>query len=229
VSASPTGSASATGPAAPGATDLQTPQTSTSGVAVSTHGVVTIRRYQNAGREPVVMAVHAVQRVEGATVVYYSAGTSAVDDLDNGGLSEIAARQLGAEYISGGTVGTVRLVDTTNRTTYATVVRPSTADGSIPSPFASDSSTMPEQKGVLGVMYAVLPELPDSVTTVDVDLLFGVTVPDVPVADGYLEPTANPESVVPLGTGWPKVDADEVSQISDPASFTYPLSTVARR
>ncbi|MGL5818190.1 MAG: OmpA family protein [Phycicoccus sp.] len=207
-------------------TDLAEPQRSSSGVEVRTHGTVTVRPYQDAAREPVVMAVHAVQRVDGATVVYYSAGNATTDDLDNGGLSELAARQIGAAYISGGTVGSVRLVDTNGRRAYGTVLEPSSADTAIPSPFASESRVFPEKKGVMGVMYAVLPELPPGVKTVDVDLLFGVTVPDVPVAEGYLQPTADPEGLIPLGTGWPKIDEAEVARIADPARFTYPLATV---
>lgn len=213
--------------AAPAPTaDLSEPQRSSGGVEVRTHGSVTVRPYQDAERDPVVMAVHAVQRVEGATVVYYSVGAAA-GDLDNGGLNELAAEQIGAAYISGDNIGSVRLVDPVNRTAYAVVLEPDSAGTASPSPFMSDSSALPEgQPGVMGAMYAVLPELPVGVSTVDVDLLYGVTVADVPVADGYLTPTADPESVIPLGTAWPAVDQAQVAQIAAPEKFTYPLSTV---
>ncbi len=206
--------------------DLSEPQRSSAGVEVRTHGTVTVRPYQNADRDPVVMAVHAVQRVEGATVVYYSVGAAA-GELDNGGLSELAAEQIGAAYISGDNIGSVRLVDPVNRTAYAVVLEPDSADTASPSPFMSDSSALPEdQPGVMGAMYAVLPELPAGVNTVDVDLLYGVTVADVPVADGYLTPTADPETVIPLGTAWPEVDQAQVARIAAPEKFTYPLATV---
>lgn len=210
--------------ARPPAADLSAPQRSTAGVEVRTHGTVTVRPYQDAARDPVVMAVHAVQRVPGGTVVYYSLGSATTDDVDNSGLNELAAPQIGAEYISGANIGSVRVVDTVNRRVYGTVRKPST--GSIPSPFMSDYQALPETKGVMAVMYAVLPELPQDVASVDVDLLYGITVADVPVADGYLQPTADPETSIPLGTAWPKVDEAAVAAVTDPEKAVYPLSTV---
>ena len=54
--------------------DLAEAQTSSEGVEVRTLGTVTVRPYQSAENPPAVLAVHGVQRVDGATVVYWSAG-----------------------------------------------------------------------------------------------------------------------------------------------------------
>lgn len=65
----------------------------------------------------------------------------------------------------------------------------------------------------MGVMYTVLPPLPDGVDTVDVTLGFAAVVTGVPVADGLLEPTVE-GPVVPLGTGWPEVPTERRSRPS---------------
>ncbi|MCY7394722.1 MAG: OmpA family protein [Nocardioides sp.] len=72
----------------------------------------------------------------------------------------------------------------------------------------------------------MLPELPASVENVDLDLLWGVTIRDVPVKEGFLEPSTDPETVIPLGSGWPEVSAGEISDMVDPQDWTYPVSAV---
>lgn len=226
TSSSPSTSGSASQDAG-AATDLAEPQTSAEGVEVRTLGTVTVRPYQTASNPPVVLALHGVQRVDGATVVYWSVGSEEEGAIDGpGGLSELAAEQVGAAYVNTAGVGSVRLVDPSSATAWATVRRPSTADAPSPEPFTSGYAALPTEAGQMAVLYAVLPELPDEVETVDVDLMFGVTIPDVPVDEGYLEPTTDPGQVIPLGTGWPEIDTDEVADMEDPGTWTYPLSTV---
>lgn len=222
------GGSSAASPGAEpdGATAVETVTTS-EGVEVSTFGTTVVRPYNTADEPLVAMAVHGVQRVEGATVVYFSVGSRETDEIENGGMSELAAPQVGAAYISGNQIGSVRVVDTVGGVAYGTVLRPSSADSSSPDAFTSTASALPDQAGQMAVMYAVLPELPDEVETVEVDLLFGVTVPDVPVREGYLEPTADPEEPILLGTGWPEIDRADVDDVDDVARFTYPLTSVA--
>lgn len=222
---SPTGSRTPVG-SSDGA-DLAQPQVSSEGVEVSTYGTVTVRPYQVAENPPAVLAVHGVQRVDGATVVYFSGGfAGGVDEVDPAGLNELSGPgAANGSYTSGNSVGSVRLVDVENATTYRTVQLPSSVDSAVTLPFGSQAEAFPTEPGVMGVLYAVLPELPDSVDTVDVALLWGVVVRDVPVGDGYLEPAVDGADLIPLGTGWPAVDEAEVADI-DAETFTYPLSAV---
>lgn len=217
-----TGSSTGT-TASSGGPDLSRPQTSAEGVEVRTHGTVTVHPYQDTENAPVVLAVHGVQRVPGATVVYYSAGVAS-GELEVAGMSELAAEQLGAAYIGGG-VGSVRVVDTVGGNVYSTVLDPQSPER-LPSPFHSPASAAADEPGTMGVMFAVLPELPVDLETVDVDLLFGVTIPQVPVGEGYLQPALDPDEVIPLGTGWPAVDEAAVAQVAEPDRFVAPLSAV---
>lgn len=207
--------------------DLSQPQESSEGVEVSTYGVVTVRPYQVAENPPAVLAVHGVQRVDGATVVYFSGGyADDAGEFDPDGLNELSSPgDQNGGYTSGNSIGSVRIVDVENATTYRTVRLPSSEEGAVAVPFGSDGPAFPTEPGVMGAMYAVLPELPASVDTVDVSLLWGVVVRDVPVGDGYLEPAVDGDEVIPLGTGWPAVDEGEVADI-DAEAFTYPLSAV---
>lgn len=208
------------------AADLAEAQTSSEGVEVRTLGTVTVRPYQSAENPPAVLAVHGVQRVDGATVVYWSAGYADGGDVDVDGFSELSSPGGGnGGYTNGGYLGTVRLVDPAGGQVYRTVANP--ASSGVASPFASPTSAFPDEAGTMGVLYSVLPELPDSVETVDVDLVFGVTIPDVPVADGLLEPAVGGGDVVPLGTGWPEVDEDALGDIEDPDSYVHEISVVS--
>ncbi len=225
-SESPTASGSSSGSAQ--VRDLSAAQESSEGVEVSTFGTATVRPYQNAENPPAVLAVHGVQRVDGATVVYFSAGYAddGAAEPDPAGLNELSGPGSGnGGYTSGGSLGSVRVVDVENATTYRTVVLPSSDDASVTVPFGSLAGAFPDEPGLMGAMYAVLPELPESARTVDVALLWGVVVRDVPVREGYLEPAVEGDEVIPLGTGWPAVDEAEVAGI-DAAAFTYPLAAV---
>ncbi len=196
--------------------DLAEPQTSADDVEVSTYGVITVRTGQRATNPPVTMALHAVQRVEGGTVVYYSAG-QAENTADVTAISLTDIR----DPTRGSTVafGSVRITDVAGGMAYRSVPHP---DGGY---FISGPPSYPDDtKGTMGVLYAVLPELAAETTTVNVELLNGQTIADVPVGEGYLEPTMNPDEVIPLGTGWPQIDPADVARI-DGASWSYPLIT----
>jgi hypothetical protein len=77
------------------------------------------------------------------------------------------------------------VVDHDNGLVIATVPRDSRA---FDEPFISPLTAFPTEAGVMGAVYAVLPPLADGVTTVDVQVGFGATVPDVPVGEGLLGP-----------------------------------------
>jgi OOP family OmpA-OmpF porin len=205
----------ATGTSTP---DLVAPQTTVDDVDVSTYGVITVRTGQDKNNPEVTMALHGVRRIEGATVVYFSAGqASGTSDVFALGLSDIGDPTRGSPVA----FGSVRLTDVEGGMVYRTVEHP-TEDyhlGSLP-----DAYPGPDQKGTMGALFAVLPELPAETERVNVELLFGQTIADVPVEDGALEPTVTSarDEVVPLGTGWPEVDQSAVDQI-DGAAWSYPL------
>ena len=206
--------------------DLARSRTSSDGVDVRTYGVVQVRPFQVSERPLVTLAVHGVQRVDGATVVYWSAGRpqGSTGTFDALGLNELAAPQMGAPYLAAANLGAVRLVDRSGGNVYSMVPEPESPTGVV-LPFTSQKESFPEEPGLMGALFSVLPELPATTKKVDVSLLFGVTVPDVPVSDGFLEPTADPEGVIPVGTGWPEVDADAVRRI-DITESVHPLTSV---
>ncbi|WP_460436471.1 OmpA family protein [Angustibacter speluncae] len=202
--------------------DLVEPQTSADDVEVSTYGVISVRSGQDRDNPRVTMALHGVRRIDGATVVYFSAGQeSDTEDFAALTLSDIRDPTRGSTVA----FGSVRITDVEGGMVYRTVEHP-TEDYH----FGSTAGAFPtgEQKGTMGALYAVLPELPAETQQVNVELLDGQTIADVPVEDGALEPTvdAGRDEVIPLGTGWPEVDEGLVGQI-DGEAWSYPLiSTV---
>jgi OOP family OmpA-OmpF porin len=198
--------------------DLVDPQETSDDVEVSTYGVLSVRTGQDAENPRVTLALHGVRRIPGATVVYYSAGHEP-------GAAEVYPLQLSdIRDPTRGTVGafgSVRITDVAGAMVYRTVPHPQEyAFGSLPGAYPSESP------GTMGVLFAVLPELPADTETVNVELLQGQTIADVPVEDGPLEPTVDTprDEVIPLGTGWPEIDEDLVAQIDGPA-WSYPLIT----
>ena len=80
---------------------------------------------------------------------------------------------------------------------------PVPADGAARRAASSEADALPDEPGVMGVLWTVLPALPEGIDVVDVAVGHAGLVTDVPVGDGLLEPTvAGP--VVPLGSGWPR-------------------------
>jgi OOP family OmpA-OmpF porin len=221
-SESSSGGSSGGGGAGTSTPDLVEPQTSVDDVEVSTYGVISVRAGQDRTNPRVTMALHGVRRVPGATVVYFSAGQEAgTDDFTALGLSDVRDPTRGSTVA----FGSVRITDVEGGMVYRTVKHP-TEDYH----FGSLSNAFPtgEQKGTMGALFAVLPELPATTERVNVELLDGQTIADVPVEDGALEPTVDVgrDEVIPLGTGWPEVDEGLVDQI-DGAAWSYPLvSTV---
>jgi outer membrane protein OmpA-like peptidoglycan-associated protein len=224
----PHGSAAvaSTAPAPPtGADDLGAglvTVTSSDGVEVTTYGTATVHPEQEGVGSPAYFAVHAVQRVESATVVYLSVGFTEgdPDDFRPIKLSEIAGSQ--ARFIGGAGLTSTRIVDSATGEVLSTL-----PDGQdrFAGPFTSPVEAFPEEPGLMHALYAVLPPLPDDVATVDVQVGFGTVIPDVPVGDGLLEPVVEQEAV-PLGTGWPEVDPRALAAPEDPDPSRHPLSVV---
>lgn len=196
--------------------DLARSQTSVDDVEVSTYGVITVRTGQRATNPPVTMALHGVRRVDGGTVVYYSAGQAEnTADVTAISLSDIRDPTRGSTVA----FGSVRITDVAGGMAYRSVPHP---DGGY---FISGPPSYPEDaKGTMGVLFAVLPELAAETRIVNVELLNGQTIADVPVGEGFLEPAVSADEVIPLGTGWPEIDPADVARI-DGAPWSYPLIT----
>jgi outer membrane protein OmpA-like peptidoglycan-associated protein len=188
-------------------------------VDVAVHGTpVPIRQGREADKPVGYAAVHGVQRIDGATVLYYSLGWP--EDADDTNNVALGRRAIGSERYNGNGIGITqgRVIDPIGLKAYTTLPRPE-GTGSISSRFGA----LGDDPGTMYVIYQVLPPLPPEVQTVDVWLGFGSIVPGVPVEDGLLEPTVAGDDPIPLGTGWPEVDLDLVAQSPQPELSIYDL------
>jgi len=197
-------------------------------VEVTTHGTVQVYPYQQADVAPAYMAVHAVQRTEAATVAYLSVGY--VDEDPGSDRRPISLSELsvpGARFVGGDSLTSIRLIDPSSAVILSTL--PVGGAGAVARAFTSGSGAFPQEAGVMGVIYAVLPPLPEDIETVHVQLGFAAVVPDVPVGDGLLEPIAGDgdrDALVPLGTGWPAIDPQLLANLDEPDLSVFPLSAV---
>lgn len=218
-------------PAAATATEPDVPGTVTSdrGVEVTTYGVVVAHQFHRVDRPLVTVAVHAVQRVDDATVVYLSLGSDDPDALTSGPLAstvvEQVGTQLGARYAGGDGLSDTRLIDSDAGEVLTVVPRPSST-APLARPFVSDRTASPTEPGVMAVVYAVLPPLADDTETVDVQIAYGSLITDVPVGEGPLAPAVATGEPIPVGTGWPDVDGAALRQLPDPDLSRHPLEVV---
>lgn len=206
--------------------DLRDPQTSTAGVEVSTYGTSVAPDGWESGGPPVTQAVHAVQRVGDVTVVYWSIGyDEAVESTASWG--RFGPMPFDTTAYSGvGPGAFVHLaVPAEGLLLYAV---PDVDSRNQSYPASSDADAIPDEPGVMGVQYTVVPALPDGVETVDVTLGFAEVVTDVPVGDGLLEPVA-PGPVVPLGTGWPEVPEQFLAEPEVVEMTRRPLLSVVEK
>ena len=195
------------------------PQRTSDGVEVTTYGTVQAFPYQQAEAEPVYFAVHAVQRVPSATVVYLSVGWPTEREPPD--MIELTTRVTpDIRFIGGSSLLSTTIVLPGSSVTLETLPAEGLAGRN--RAFTSEADAVPEQAGVMGVLYAVLPELPDGVDVVDVQVGFGGIVPDVPVGEGLLTPTVE-GPVVPLGTGWPQVPPAELARLDQPELSVKPF------
>lgn len=158
----------------------------------------------------VVGAVHGVRRVDGGTAVYYSVGLP--DGSKAPELTGMIAFEDSLPPYGIGEATSVRLVDAANLTAYSPLI------GDVP--FTTSHIRMKVPHGRLAAVFAVFPELPESTTTVDVQLEYGVTVTGVPVEDGPMEPAVDSEFTL-LGEGWPEVPTAAEIATADPARVTF--------
>ncbi|WP_380164467.1 OmpA family protein [Jannaschia sp. R86511] len=217
-SGTPSVEASGSGSVVPGE-----PVTSSEGVEVTTYGTVRVAPSLDTTVPPVYQAVHAVQRVEDATVVYFSIGWSEGDGAD--GFSFVGRAPSDSRILNDyGSATFVNVVMPEQGLLLYAVPDPEDANGT-PVGLSSATSALPEAPGQMNVLFAVLPALPEGVDTVDVTLGHSGVVTGVPVGDGLLEPTVA-EDQVPVGTGWPEVPQEWLTTPARPAFSVRPLSAV---
>lgn len=157
--------------------------------------------------------VHGVQRVEGGTVLYYSVGTP--EGSDASAFTGSMAFPNSSHPYDGSHGVDVALVDTQSLAAYRPLYTASET-------FTSATADMEAPPGELVVGWAVFPELPADVSTVQVTMPWGTAVGDVPVGEGALEPVAQEPAPV-LGEGWPEVPSAAELAGADAAAVTYSL------
>jgi len=167
---------------------------------------------------PAVVTVHGVQRVDNATIVYWSLG------IPEGSQAEFAASYFGPSTLSfrskrtGVNQSDVTLTDGAAGLTY----RPMEPTGKFRTCVCGPSTTMTDlTPGQAQVIWSAVAPLPAGVATVDVTIAEQV-IPNVPVGDGPLLPLAeNQEAPFVLGMGWPEPDPEllATARTSQPAAF----------
>jgi hypothetical protein len=154
-----------------------------------------------------VVTVHAVRRIEGATILYYSVGfageapdpevlpvTAYGSGPDTFGTLQASA---GATFMD-----TAALVDVPGKRSYGALRTATGRAVAAPPPVAETDRVRLSGRAVM--QWIALAPVPATVRTVDV-LIGSAFIPGVPVGAGALEPTADTPAPV-VGTGWPRVD-----------------------
>lgn len=184
-------------------------------------GRTTIRLERRADRARVVALVHGVRRVPGGTVLYWSVGLPKGADPEGyfGPLAVTRPRSLQDRFSNGPAAG-VQLLDGAGHKVYTTLI-----DAPNGNALASPNDALIAEPGVLSVLYAVFPELPADVRTVDVVVGENDIVPGVPVQEGPLEPVKPADGPIRLGEGWPQLDLDAIRSSHRPQDGIYTWAT----
>ena len=182
-------------------------------------GTFSYHVFQNAQRPLVHGVVHAVRRIPGGTVVYYSLGFAPGSTPTFVGL--FPAPSLDDYRLNDAKA--VAIVDLAGLRYY----QPMVAHGTC---LCSRDYEFNAPAGTLTTGFAVLPELPAGLDTVSVDFGFGTQVEGVPVGTGPLTPVSTgAKTTAELGAGWPALpDEARIASVSDPERYVHSLvSTVA--
>jgi outer membrane protein OmpA-like peptidoglycan-associated protein len=213
---SATGAASSASSAGRAATG---PVTEVGSVDVPVVGTTTITKGREAGGTRARVLVHGVRRVTGATVLYFSVGLPTGSPEVAWGSMTNTPSDLRWMYGNGGSaLGTAVLIDMAGKHTYSVLVDEQSQA------LASPTAAWPETAGKFYTLYQVLPELPATVTKVDVLIGNSDVVHDVPVENGVLEPALAQTGPLPLGSGWPKIDLAAAANSFRPAESIRKLT-----
>lgn len=179
--------------------DLSQGVVSVDGTEVPLHGTFSYPSF-GLGDDPVIRGiVHGVYRVEGGTALYYSL-TEATKGIGSGGTDAFPTDLQEPTVYGYNMASAVTLLDVAGLQGY----RPLVTDGAA---LTSASKDLQAEPGELAVAFALFPELPEGVTTVDVRVGRDV-VAGIPVGEGALTPVAE-EPAVLLGQGWPQLPSSE--------------------
>lgn len=175
---------------------------------------------ESAGVKATVL-VNGVRRIDGATIVYYSAGLPKGAPAQSWSTFNSSASDR-VSSASGG-VGNVRLIDFPHQKIYLPLVKMSQygSEQALVSPSAAWPSDEPG--GTFYTFYAVMPELPDDVGTVDVMVGHGDIVQDVKVDEGVMEPASLQEKPIRMGQVWPLIDQVAAAGSAAPEDSVRPL------
>lgn len=189
---------------------------------IKTLGQTLITISQQSGEGSAVASVHGVRRVAKGTVLYWSVGyPKDLASKPRAGGSGLWPNWFAYDrYGSHGEPKGTSIIDPVGRKVYEPLITGAEA------PCICSKPNVSRELGDVSVLYAVMPELPADVSTVDVRLGFGSVVQDVPVEDGALEPAAPAdERTVLLGQKWPQIDLAAVASSFQPEKAIYPLTT----
>lgn len=169
------------------------------GTDVPLHGTFSYPSF-GLGDDPVVRGiVHGVYRVDGGTALYYSL-TEETKGIGTGGTNAFPTDLQDPTVYGYNMASAVALVDVAGLQGY----RPLVADGAALTSASKDLQAGPDE---LAVAFALFPELPEGLTSVDVRIGRDV-VAGVPVGEGALTPVAE-EPAVLLGQGWPELPSSD--------------------
>lgn len=180
----------------------------------------------------VLISLHGVRRVEGATMVYFSVGYTPQSDAGSDNLSLMKAFGFQAQMTplrdEIDAMGDVAILDIDGRKAYSTLYTGAdhTDRGASECVCFSWLDALPKEPepGKAYVGAAAVGPLPTSLDRVTVRVA-GQFFSDVPVEDGPMEPTVTPDDPILVGTGWPEVDTKAITSVPDPSVFTLALTS----
>ena len=184
-----------------------------------------LTRADRDGRAELLITVHGVRRVEGGTAVYWSAGApegaegkiEIAEHLGSG--ANMSVLRIDSEFL-----GDVAALDLDGKSAYTTMYTGESMYDCLCRPRVDLMPNEPTP-GTAYVGFAVLPPLPEGLTTVDLKVA-GQVFAGIPVEEGPLEPVAEQaDEPIVVGTGWPQIPSEEVAKVAEPERFVVPLST----
>lgn len=174
----------------------------------------------------VLISIHGVRRVEGATMVYWSVGfTPDSTGGDNFALIAGFGNNSALSPPQAGTLsmGDVAIVDLAGKEAYTTLYTGETRYDCICQPLNRVLPDTPKP-GTAYATAAALPPIPEGMDTVTLRVA-GQLFPDIPVDEGKMTPTVDAAEPIVAGMGWPNVDAEAINAVEDPSKFIVPLTT----
>lgn len=202
-----------------------TTQSDVSGQEVPVLGSVTMTADRKSGADQAVALVHGVRRIPGGTALYWSGGTESGSDAAWSSFGNSRVDRYKGQFSS---VSEPRLIDVPNRKVYAPLAVAGGPNGE--TTIASPNAALPDREaggGAFHTFYAVMPELPENLTSIDVQFASRDVVQNVPIETGVLAPAVPQEEPLRMGEGWPEIDLAAVAGSLRPEEsvFTLRLTT----